>query len=256
MSGPNPWVNPPSGRNAQNFDSPTFTGIQIGETYPASVGGIPLIGLSSGSVSAAGAISGITALPLAYPAAYCYFPANILATSIAAGWYYCTFTTTTAGTAFLNTYTSGTPTIPVSPTAVTDGKGAFTGDLNPEVAHTFNIAANTLGKWGGIRIAVAAQIPNNADTKTLTVKIGTTAFGACSLAGVAVGGLAGEIVNTGDTGKQISFFEPFWVNPNTINALGTIDTTAQISLTTTIQRGTATDNIVLLPPTVEIIRAQ
>src|SRR5690349_7786608 len=108
---------------------PTAVAITGGTGIPIllATGGIPLIGLSSGSVAANGAISAITALPAVYPSAYCYFPANALATSIAAGWYYCTFSTTTAGVAFLDPYTSGIPTIPTSPTAVTDGRGAFTG---------------------------------------------------------------------------------------------------------------------------------
>lgn len=232
-------------------------GTIFGSNVPAtSAGGIPLISLSSGSVSAAGAISAITALPAVYPAAYCYFPANALATAIAAGWYYCTFTTTTAGTAFLNTYTSGMAAIPASPTAVTDGKGAFTGDTSTETAYQFTIAANAMGATGVIRFRMATQQANNANAKTINVRIGTTAFGVCSVANVSAGGIEGEIANTGATNAQLSSFAPFWVNPSTFSALGTVDTTSAQALNVTVVKATATDNVVLLPPTATLIRSQ
>ena len=253
------WLAPPSGRNGQTFDSPTFTGIQIGNTYPVSAGGIPLISLSTGSVAANGAISAITALPRIYPDAYCYFPANILAGAIAAGWYYCTFSSTTAGVAFLNTYSSGTPIIPTSPTAVTAGQGAFTGDTTTEVGHLFNIPGGTLGKWGAIRFRMMIECTNNANGKTVTARLGGgggTTFGVTGPTSVAVAGLHGTIKNTGSEAKQISEFEPFWTNPTTFVSLGTLDTTAQQAVATTVAKATATDNIVLFPPLVEIIRAQ
>jgi hypothetical protein len=50
--------------------APQVTGIEIIVAHTA----IPFIHISSGSIAANGAISGITALPSAYPRAYCYFP--------------------------------------------------------------------------------------------------------------------------------------------------------------------------------------
>jgi hypothetical protein len=129
--------------------APQVTGIEIIVAHTA----IPFIHISSGSIAANGAISGITALPSAYPRAYCYFPANALATSISAGWYYCTFSTTTAGVAFLDTYTSGVPTIPSSPTAVTDGKGAYTGDITERAGITLTVPAGAMGPNGELIIS-------------------------------------------------------------------------------------------------------
>ena len=118
--------------------------------------GMPWINLSSGSVSSVGAISGITALRYAYPKAWCYFPANALATTIAAGWYYCTFSTTSAGTAFLNQPSSTFPVVwPASPTAVTDGKGAYTSAATGNAilrTPTFTIPAGSMGINGMVVI--------------------------------------------------------------------------------------------------------
>lgn len=152
----------------------TITGTNV--PYVLSKSGIPFISLSSGSVSAVGAISAITALPTTYASAYCWFPANALATAIAAGWYYCTFSSATAGTAFLNTYTSGTPTIPASPTAVTDGKGAFTGNATTVTGPTIAVAAGLLGTKGLLRAYVDLSATNSAGTKIVVMKYGSTAF--------------------------------------------------------------------------------
>lgn len=134
---------------------------------------IPLIALSSGSVAANGAISGITALANAYPTgAYCYFPANTLATVLAAGWYYCTFSTTTVGIAFLNTYTSGVPTIPSSPTAVTDGKGAFTGVTGEIDGLRLTLPANSIGLRGNATLETFWTVTNNANVKTIVARAG------------------------------------------------------------------------------------
>jgi hypothetical protein len=94
---------------------PTITGVPIGVAKVVAASAIPFIHLSSASVTAGGAVTGITAVPLVYANAYCYFPANALATSIVAGWHYCVFSSTTACTAYLNTSTSGLPTIPAAP---------------------------------------------------------------------------------------------------------------------------------------------
>lgn len=245
--------------NNATFNNPTFTGNRIGVSYPLSVGGIPLIGLSSGSVSSTGVISGITALPLAYPSAFCYFPANILATTIAAGWYYCTFSTTTAGIAFLNTYTSGTPTSPASPTAVTDGKGAFTGVITEIFGHTITVPANAMGANGAIRVVVSAAANNNADGKTLSLRFSGNAGPQLIIQSVASQPQAGGtflISNTGATNAQLSSAPSFCGTvPTTASALGTADTTAATTVVLSTQRATATDNLIILLPTIEVVRA-
>jgi hypothetical protein len=150
----------------------SITGANV--PYTLAQTAIPFVHLSSGSVAANGAISGITALPNAYPHAYCYFPANALATTIAAGWHYCTFSTTTAGVAYLDTYSTGVPGIPASPSAVTDGKGAFTGATNDIDGLQVVLPAGALGVNGTIRARLSWSSTNNANAKTGNLRVATT----------------------------------------------------------------------------------
>lgn len=248
----------PSGSSA--ISGGTISGTTFSTTSPNSgvptilhQGGIPLIGLSSGSVAANGAISAITALPRVYPNAYCYFPANILATTIAAGWYYCTFSTTTAGVAFLNTYSAGVPTIPTSPTAVTDGKGAFTGDTGEETGLVITVPAllaNSVTEH-----LVTLDLTNNANNKTLRLKqsgAAGTAMVTHVMPSVATGGGAYFVTNTNAVAKQISSVLAGLGNaPTTVVA--TVNTGVATTIAYTLQRATATDNMVLLPPIVKLL---
>ena len=230
----------------------TITGTPV--PYSVGTSSIPIIGLSSGSVSAAGAISAITALPLAYPHAFCYFPANILATVKAAGFYYCTFSTTTAGTAFLDSWTgTSPPTIPSSPTPVTDGKGAFTGDTT-EQGVILPIAAGALGPNGMIRGFVHTANNNSAGTKTLRLRFSgasgqdylgnsqtTNTVSAWDFV-VANDGVA----NTKQIGRARGIVGASTA-ASTSDALstGAVDTTAATDFRITLQRNTATDNAII-----------
>lgn len=237
----------------------TLTGTNV--PYVLASSSLPLIGLSTGSVAANGAISAITALPVAYPHAFCYFPANALATAIAAGWYYCTFSTTTAGTAFLNSWTPGTapPTVPSSPTAVVDGKGAFTGDTT-EQGLIVPVAANAMGPNGRLIVTVRSTYTNSAGTKTFRVRFsgaaGTIHMNTGGLTTTVANVIEGWIANDGTTGTQFSnnvqFLAPNVVAQAASTNTSSVDTTAAGNdLRITAQRNTATDNAVI-----ESIRVQ
>lgn len=230
----------------------------LGVPYILGKGGIPFIALSSGSVAANGAISAITSLGVTYASAYCWFPANILATVKAAGWYYCTFSSATAGTAFLDTYTSGIPVIPASPTAVTDGKGAFTGETAEVFGPTVTVPANSMGKNGQLRTNVQYYMTSNANAKRGIVRFsgnaGTTfqntvldsnagAFGPC------------VISNRGATNSQIGFAYNLTEGNSTSDTARTaaaVDTTAATTVVFSMSHATATDNVVLEQWTVEL----
>jgi hypothetical protein len=232
----------------------TITGVSGVPTVLYS-GGVPFIYLSSGSVAANGAISGITALPAVYPSAYCWFPANALATAIAAGWYYCTFSTTTAGVAFLNTYTSGAATIPSSPTAVTDGKGAFTSPTAEIFGPTITVPI--LGVNSSIRVLYHTTQTNNANGKTFRVRLSTSAgtvFLAYAAASVASGGGTLVIANTGSASAQVSYNAGVATGTPTADFLGTVNTGVATSLVLSLEKATATDSFVMIPPTVEVVQ--
>lgn len=169
--------------------------------YIIAKSAIPFIWLSTGSIAANGAISAITALPRAYPRAYCYFPANALATSIAAGWRYCTFSTTTAGVAFLDTYTSGVPVIPSSPTAVTDGKGAYTGVTSETAGQT--IAMPALAANDAFLFEFDIECSNTANAKSIKTRYGSTDFATSTTTSTPGARVWTEIANMGNVSNQI-----------------------------------------------------
>lgn len=232
-----------------------FTGGSITGTnaaYTLSQSGIPFIHLSSGSVSAIGAITAITALPVAYASAYCWFPANALATVKAAGWYYCTFSTTTAGTAFLDTYVSGAVTIPASPTAVTDGKGAFTSDTAEHGGPSITIPAGVPGAFGSVEVMISTAGTNNANTKQwfsyFNGIAGTLLSGANLASNLAEvswvitanrGIAASQVTNPIGSGSGLGLSG---AGPSTYTAVNTaVSNTYDISL----KKATATDNMIL-----------
>jgi hypothetical protein len=250
------------GLKAVATQNPASVAITGGAGVPIQVAswGIPLIKLSSGSVSAVGAISAITALPRAYPNAYCYFPANILATSIAAGWYYCTFSTTTAGTAFLDTYSgTGVPTIPSSPVAVTDGKGAFTGDTT-ERTMSFTVPANALGTNGHLYVEYDVGHTNSAGNKVARIYYSTT--GGTTYAGTVLttsvwAMVRGWIRNAGRTDRQQGSVEVRLAGSmltSTADSVGTADTTAATTAVISHTNAVATDNAIILGGRVFYVR--
>jgi hypothetical protein len=245
------------------FGSVTATNSLTGGTitgtpavYTVGVSAIPFIYLSSGSVAAGGGISAITALPLAYPSAYCWFPANALATTIAAGWYYCTFSTTTAGTAFLNTYAgTGAASIPSSPTAVTDGKGAFTSDTTSHAGPTIAVPANALGINGQLRIVATFQFNNTAGTKTPTISYGGSNLVATALTSQLFVKWLADLMNTGAAGKQEAHTMGLANSGLLTNvpALLTVDTTASQNVVMTLTKNTATDNLIMERYSIEVL---
>lgn len=244
-----------------NITGGKVTGVS-GVPYFLGMSAIPFIGLSSGSVAANGAISAITALPFVYPAAYCYFPANILATSgpgSTAGWYYCTFSSTVAGTAFLNSYTSGAPVIPASPTAVTAGQGAFTGVTGLIQGQTLTLPANSLGVNGGLRVRHWAHTTNSAGTKAMGVYwngIGGTGLRAVSLTTSVTYQDDFYVLNTGVTNNEDASISTtggvFSATAGAVTAIA-IDTTAATTIAMAQNRNTATDNQVTAGYVIEVL---
>jgi hypothetical protein len=212
--------------------------------------GIPVIGISSGSIAANGAISAITALPIAYPRAWCYFPANAVATVAAAGFRYCTFSTTTAGIAFLDTWDgTGLPTIPTSPTAVTDGKGAYTGVTGTITGFSFTLPAGAMGANGGIDLEFSTQFTSSVGTKLNAPRFGGTSL--VSFNSTTTTGTLNKhrVFNSGNAAVQVAHAlvhsnAALLVAGPFTSALA-IDTSVAVTVDYQMTRNTATDNVVL-----------
>jgi hypothetical protein len=135
--------------------------------------GIPFIIAPTGTMGNNGAITLGTALPTTYANAYIYLPANAIQAGSSVGWYFCQMSSATVGTVFNNTYTTGVPSIPASPTAfVSTGPGAYTGVTTAVSGPQISIPAGSLGILGELRTAALCGTINNANTKTLTLTVG------------------------------------------------------------------------------------
>lgn len=140
---------------------------------------IPIVLPSSGSIGNNGALTGLTALPSTFTKCYMYFPADAIVTGSAAGLYYVVMSSTTAGTIYNNTYSSGTPTIPASPTAfATTGPGAFTQTTASAITlFSATVPAGLLGTNGELKVELSTSCPSTADDKITACKLGTATLG-------------------------------------------------------------------------------
>lgn len=213
---------------------------------------IPLILPSSGTIGNNGALSAITALPLQYAACYMYFPSNAIAAGVAAGMYYVVMSSTTAGTIYNNTYTSGTPVIPASPTAfATTGPGAYTQTTAAQITlFSDTIPGGIMGISGTLHNESLISTPANANNKTSRLNFGGTTVQQIVQAGASALSQIWhtDITNRGHASRQI-------VNP--LAVVGTssasasnfgntsIDTSVDVTYTFTAELAVATDYIIL-----------
>ncbi len=232
-----------------------FTSLLTAYPYQLGQSHIPFVLCSSGSMGNNGALSGIATLPNNYPHAYVYMPAGAISTGSAAGWYYAVFSTQTAATLYNNTYTSGTPAIPASPTAFsTTGPGAFTQTTATAItAYSLTIAANTIGANGSVQVMASASYLNSATVKWINGYYSSGyRFSVGSFTTTTNAQLIGGFANTGTTSgtidKQVPLNGYAWGAPTSTSAMsyGEVDSTSNQSLYVTLDlNSAATDWIVL-----------
>lgn len=152
---------------------PQKTGVPGNSPIILSQSGVPVGIPSSGSIGNNGALSGLTAFPTTYAGIYLYFPANAIFAGSAAGLYYCVMSSTTAGTIYNNTYPSGDPEIPTSPTAfTTTGPGAYTQSTAEITLRSVTAPGGLMGRRGSARVLALFGCNNSANTKTCRVNFG------------------------------------------------------------------------------------
>jgi hypothetical protein len=178
---------------------------------------IPMILQSSGSVSAGGLVTGLTALPYStFPQpAYMYFPANKLAASQTAGFFYVSITSTTTATAYLNQLSASSlslsvPQVPSTLIPVTAGQGAYTQTTGADIPTLqIPVPAGLMGTQGGFYWDIQMDATNNANAKNAKLWLGATFGGASQLSGnlgvtgVSGGNYSGRIRNTGSASIQV-----------------------------------------------------
>ena len=233
--------------------------LQVRDDRAIGQSGIPFILPSNGLMVANGVGTLGVALGVTYPNAYMWFAANAIATGVPAGWYYAIFSSTTAFVVYNNTYVSGTPTIPASPTPfVTVSPATYTGATTAN-AYTLSIAGNTIGANGAVRVSTASSYTNTSANKATAIYFGTS--GAVEFAGfigtttVAGGVAVGGFRNRGVTNSQVALGAiPGSGTSGTAIAMGSFDTTSAQNLIIQITNPTpATNNNVLEQVTVELL---
>ena len=226
-----------------------------GTGFPVKLmaGAVPMISAPTGTMANNGAVTLGTALNATYANCYLFLPAGSIAAGVpaAAAWLFTQMSSATVGTVFNNTYTTGIPTVPASPTAfATTGPGAFTGDTS-EQGITISVPANALSTGGRIIAQCFTANNNTAGTKTFRIRysaIGGAAYVTQANTTAVNALLYAEVNNAGVTGQQFGYGVATVAAAIALNgASSTVDTTTATTVVTTCQKGTATDYAILFP---------
>lgn len=147
---------------------------------------------------------------------------------------------------------------PADMVSVLAGSGAasaaVTGTTNETTSATVTIPAGTMRANSALRITLITSQTNNANAKTLRVKLGastlysTSVASSASFQGMVVirnrNSLSSQACFTGQTGAGIS---------GSAITTGAVDFSADVSLTITLQLGTGTDSFTLEGYLVEVL---
>jgi hypothetical protein len=218
-----------------------------GVRYDAAKWGVPFIVASTGTMANNCAITLGTALPTTYSGgAWVLLPAGAVAAGVpaAATWFWSVWSSSTQGTCFNSTYTSGVPTLGTQTAFATTGPGAFTGVTAETTGPTITIPANVMGPSGRIDFDYTAQATNNASSKTIKVKHATGIVYQTLAASVSTVGDAGWIQNAGATNVQTTGNIQA-IAADTVGSLyAVVDTTTAQTVSWTYTNALATNNLV------------
>ena len=193
--------------------------------------GAPVLIPQSGTMAANGAVTFGTAISLDGGAVltdglWAYFPAGAVYAGSAAGFYWMTMSSTTAGTVYDTMYEPGVTSgeRPSSPTAISAaGPGAYTGETATIVAASATLPGGALGLNGSLRVTQAASTNNNANSKTSWTYINSSAYGGSG--SVANNALRRDLVDVMAMGSHTRQWGPYF------NGIGTSNTTTGYFLT-------------------------
>lgn len=136
---------------------------------------IPMYVPGSGTLSASGALSGITAFTTSFINCYLYFPAGAIGTGSQAGMYFAQLATSSTGTVYQNQYLTGLPTIPSVLIPCTSASSYTQTTATSLTVATFTLPGNSMGPNGKVRITATFQNTAGANTKTNTIVFGGNA---------------------------------------------------------------------------------
>jgi len=227
---------------------------QVGSVYPIKIfqTNLPMVMAPTGTMANNGAITLGSALPSGYlnGPCYLYLPSGAIASGSAAGWYYTVMTSTTLGTVYNNTYSTGQPYIPNAATLTafsTTGPGAYTGSTGAQAALTFTLPANYMGPNGVLEVSAVIGFHASTNNKTVTFKVGTSTIFSLVEATTGVTSYQAYVqwANQGATGAQMAATVGTPGASTTAQTYTAVDTTTAQTITVNFTDATATDYIIL-----------
>jgi hypothetical protein len=215
---------------------------------------VPISFATTGTVATNGTFTNTT-LVLTYSSGlWMYFPAGAITdpdVGSAAGWYWCVFSSATAGQVKKNY--SAALGIPIAPAVVganaVGSNSAFTGQTASVVNAIGTLPGGAMGIAGSLRISTLMQATNNSNAKIIALTANGSQWGA-SLLGVSAAGreVSVRLTNLGDVTKQ-----GMLNTPALSLAAGAVNTAADVTVGIIMSRATDTDALTLLNGVIELL---
>lgn len=195
-------------------------------------------------------LSAAVATGLVIPNGYMFIPANAGGSGCAAGMYYFTMSSSTAGVVYGNVYATGSVSIPESPIAFPGSpSGRITQTLAEVTVASFTLPASSLGKSGVLEMAYKLSGSASGGTKTVQTRLGSTvvqSFGCTTQPDVDI---VCTLTNTGREDKHVrtrNNMSASLVSTFSTAQIGTLDTAAElVCAISLIISSNAADSIVL-----------
>lgn len=214
----------------------------------------------SGSGSGAFSLSAQVMANFIPPRFYAYLPADQAYSGSAAGWYYGTMSSTTAGVLYANVYdqtTGDVPTVPESPTPLPVTKLTRLTQTTNEVT-ALQVSVSPIGKNGLITETIKAVGTPTAGTKTFQFRIGATSmfsFGWVS-SSVVIEGMF-SIQNAGSENEQVVSRGGSFIGQTGITSLGgnefkAVDLSSTFVLKNTVQIAANTESLAIWAKSINV----
>jgi len=145
---------------------------------------LPVVKSPSFTGTTNGAITWGTSAGTAFAKCFCYYPANSLVASHAAGFYYTEMSTTTAAIVYDNTYTPAAGVRPTEPVVKVAFSGAVPGGAGSTAeitAFVYPLVGKLLGKFGNVNCDIFAEASVTANSKYIRHYLAATLMNAKTL---------------------------------------------------------------------------
>lgn len=210
---------------------------------------VPVYIAATGSMGNNGALTLGTALGRTHSnGLWLYLPTNAIQAGSTAGFYWTVMFSTTAGTVYNSTYDPAAGVFPGLGTTtafVSTGPGAFTGATGAISSYTLPIPAGAMGASGTVSSDFLLGATSNANAKTHVFAFGGTTYESISMASNAAFRRLVTVNNTGRTNAQVgntsAATNVYGLN-NAQPTVSSVDTTALVNVTLSLNKATATDN--------------